>query len=88
MDDILYFQKRLFKSLGVPITRLDPENAFTMGQATQITRDELRFSKFIARLRNKFSTLFLQLLERQLILKNILTYDEWLSICKKIKFDF
>jgi hypothetical protein len=88
MDDVLYFQKQLYRSLNVPVTRLDSEAMFDLGRATQISRDEIKFSKFIDRLRTKFTKLFLQLLEKQLILKGVATYDDWLLIKDQITFRF
>lgn len=88
MDDVLYFQKNLYKSLNVPISRLEPETGFSLGRASEISRDEIKFSKFIRRLRNRFSILFDEILERQLILKNIMTVDEWKSIKNKIRYNF
>lgn len=88
MDDVVYFQRKLYKSLNVPITRLDPEVQFNLGRATEITRDEVKFAKFINRLRNKFSQLFLKILERQLILKGIITADDWEEFKDAIRFKF
>lgn len=88
MDDVIYFQRRLYKSLNVPITRLDPEVQFNLGRATEITRDEVKFAKFISRLRNKFSTLFLKILERNLILKGIITPEDWEEFKEVIRFKF
>jgi hypothetical protein len=88
MDDVLYFQKQLYRALNVPVTRLDSEAMFDLGRATQISRDEIKFGKFIDRLRTRFAKLFLQLLEKQLILKGITTYDDWDMIREKIKFRF
>ena len=88
MDDVIYFQKKLYKSLNVPISRLDPEAQFNFGRATEITRDEVKFAKFINRLRIKFSTLFSKILERQLILKGIITPEEWDEIRNLIRFKF
>jgi len=88
MDDIFYFQKRLYKSLNVPISRLEPETGFSLGRASEISRDELKFSKFIRRLRNRFSILFDNILEKQLILKGIITPDEWKLIGNNIRYDF
>jgi hypothetical protein len=88
MDDVLYFQKQLYRSLNVPVTRLDSEAMFDLGRATQISRDEIKFAKFIDRLRTRFTGLFLQLLEKQLILKGITTYDDWLQMKDKIRFRF
>ena len=88
IDDILYFQNLLYRSLNVPATRLQPDQTFSLGRATEITRDEVKFSKFITRLRNKFSTLFMKLLERQLILKGICTAEDWKDWEYNIDFKF
>ena len=88
MEDVLYFQKKFLQALNVPVDRLAPETAFSVGRATQITRDEVKFGKFIIRLRSRFSHLFLTLLEKQLILKGILTVDEWNSLSPLIRFRF
>jgi hypothetical protein len=88
MDDVLYFQQNLYKALNVPISRLDPDSQFGFGRATEITRDEVKFAKFINRLRIKFSTLFAKILERQLILKGTITPDEWEMIKNRIRFKF
>ena len=88
MDDVIYFQKKLYKSLNVPISRLDPEAQFNFGRATEITRDEVKFSKFINRLRIKFAGLFAKILERQLILKGIITPEEWDGIKNRIRFKY
>jgi hypothetical protein len=82
IDDILYFQKRLYRSLNVPVSRLEQEAQFTLGRSTEISRDEVKFQKFIDRLRKRFSTLFTGILKKQLILKGIITeqdWDEWKS---------
>jgi hypothetical protein len=88
IEDVLYFQKKLYKSLGVPISRLESDSGFSLGRASEITRDELKFSKFIARLRNRFTHLFDRMLEIQLILKGICTKAEWQQIKEEIYFDF
>jgi len=89
MDDVLYFQKKLYKSLNVPISRLETDqNGFNMGRQAEITRDELKFFRFIERLRKKFSDLFAELLKTQLILKGVITKDDWESIHPNIRFDF
>ena len=77
MEDVEYFKKKLFHSLNVPISRLESENAFQIGRSSEITRDELKFSKFIDRLRIRFAQMFNDLLEIQLALKGITTRDEW-----------
>lgn len=88
MDDVIYFQRKLYKSLNVPISRLDPETQFNFGRATEITRDEVKFAKFIARLRNKFAILFTKIMERQLILKGIITPEEWDELKQNIRYKF
>ena len=88
IDDVVYFQNNLYRSLNVPISRLQPETTFSLGRATEITRDEVKFGKFITRLRNKFSELFMKLLERQLILKGVCTTEDWQEWKQQINFDF
>lgn len=88
IDDIVYFQRKLYKALNVPITRLDPEIQFNLGRATEITRDEVKFAKFINRLRNKFSQLFLKILEKQLVFKGIIQPEEWQEFKNAIRFKF
>lgn len=87
-ENLQYFQKQLYKSLRVPISRLEPENMYTFGRVSEISRDELKFSKFIRRIRNRFSQIFDVLLEKQLILKGILDPEEWKEIQNKIRYDF
>ena len=78
IEDILYFQKRLYKSLNVPISRLEQDqSANFLGRSTEINRDELKFQKFIDRLRRRFSALFLEILKKQLVLKGIITEEDW-----------
>jgi len=88
IDDILYFQKKVYKSLNVPSSRLEQEAQFSLGRSSEITRDELKFQKFISRIRKKFASLFVDILRTQLILKGIVTEDEWLEIRDSINFDF
>ena len=88
MDDVLYFQKKFLQTLNVPISRLNSDALFSIGRATEITRDELKFERFIVRLRSRFSMLFLKMLEKQLILKGITTVEEWPAIQNQIRFDF
>lgn len=88
MEDVEYFQKKLFQSLNVPVTRLQTDQIYSIGKATEITRDEVKFSKFINRLRNRFSALFLKCLEKQLVLKGIVTSDDWKTISQAIAFEF
>jgi len=79
IEDIIYFQKKLYKSLNVPVGRLDPEQngAGILGRTTEITRDEFKFQKFVERLRRKFSELFYNILKKQLLLKGIITEEDW-----------
>lgn len=77
IDDIIYFQKRLYRSLNVPVNRLEQEAQFSLGRSTEISRDEVKFQKFVDRLRRKFSSLFLNILKKQLILKGIITAQDW-----------
>ena len=88
IEDVLYFQKKLYQSLNVPVSRLQSDNGFSLGRASEITRDELKFSKFIGRLRLRFSHLFDRLLETQLLLKGICTKAEWQAIKEEISYDF
>jgi len=87
-ENLSYFQRKLYKSLKVPVSRLEPENMYSMGRVSEMTRDEIKFSKFIRRLRNRFSGLFDSLLEKQLILKGVLDPEEWADIKNKIRYDF
>ena len=77
IDDIIYFQKRLYRSLNVPVNRLEQEAQFSLGRSTEISRDEVKFQKFIDRLRRRFANLFLEILKKQLILKGIITEQDW-----------
>ena len=77
IDDIIYFQKRLYRSLNVPIARLEQEQQFSLGRSTEISRDELKFQKFIDRLRKRFSMLFLEILKKQLVMKGLITEEDW-----------
>ena len=86
--DIEYFQKKLYRSLNVPISRLESGTGFNMGRAAEISRDELKFTKFVGRLRKKFTTLFSDLLKTQLILKGIIAPEEWDSISQRIYYNF
>lgn len=88
MDDVLYFQKKLFRALNVPLKRLEQETVFSLGKTSEITRDEIKFSKFISKLRSKFSDLFYQILKTQLILKNIITHDEWDELKEHVFIDY
>ena len=88
IDDIVYFQKKLYKSLNVPVDRLEQEAQFSLGRSTEITRDEVKFKKFIDRLRKRFSDLFMQLLKTQLLLKGIITESDWKDWKENISFDY
>lgn len=88
IDDIIYFQKKLYKSLNVPVNRLEQEAQFSLGRSTEISRDELKFQKFIDRLRKRFSNVFLDLLRTQLILKGIINREDWDDIKDFITIDF
>ena len=88
IDDVLYFQKKMFKSLNVPVSRLEADNGFSLGRASEITRDELKFGKFISRLRLRFSHLFDKMLETQLLLKGVCTRKEWQQMQEEISYDY
>jgi Bacteriophage T4-like portal protein (Gp20) len=88
LADVQYFEKKLYKSLNVPVSRLEQAQGFSLGRTTEITRDEIKFSKFIDRLRSKFTTLFDELMERQLALKGICSVDEWNELKETIHYDF
>ena len=88
IDDITYFQRKLYRSLNVPISRLEAEQNFSLGRSTEITRDELKFTKFIGRLRKKFSVLFSDILRTQLVLKGIIADEEWHDIKEHIQYDY
>jgi hypothetical protein len=89
LEDVKYFEKKLYKSLNVPISRLNPDTSgFSIGRSTEITRDELKFSKFVDRLRNKFIDIFTQSLRVQCVLKGICTAEEWEDFKQHIYYDF
>lgn len=88
MEDVKYFERKLYKSLSIPISRLEMQQGFSIGRTSEITRDELKFSKFVFRLRNKFSTLFDEALRVQLSLKGICTVEEWDDFKENIYYDF
>jgi len=88
LEDVKYFEKKLYKSLGVPVSRLEAQQGFSLGRSTEVTRDELKFNKFVQRLRNKFSILFDDLLRVQLILKRVCTEEEWKEFKEDIWYDF
>ena len=88
IDDIQYFQKKLYRSLNVPVSRLAEETGFQIGRSDNITRDELKFTKFVQRLRKKFSNLFCDMLKTQLVLKGVIAVEEWPSIKELLQFDY
>ena len=88
IDDIIYFQKRLYRSLNVPINRLEQEAQFSLGRSTEISRDEVKFQKFIDRLRKRFSMLFFGILRKQLIMKGVITEQDWESWKNDVNVDY
>ena len=88
IDDIVYFQRKLYRSLNVPISRMEAESNFSLGRSTEITRDELKFTKFVQRLRKKFTVLFHDILRTQLILTGVIAEEEWDSMKEHIAYDF
>ena len=88
IQDVQYFQKRVYKALHVPITRMEQDNGFNLGRSAEITRDEVKFSKFVQRLRKRFTGLFHDLLKTQLVLKGIITIEDWDAIKSHIQYDF
>ena len=88
LEDVKYFQKKLYKSLNIPISRLESEGGFNLGRSTEITRDEIKFGKFIQRLRKRFSELFQDLLKTQMILKGIITADDWDKVREFVIYDY
>ena len=88
MDDVMYFQKKLYKSLNVPVSRLEAETNFNIGRSTEISRDEVKFQKYVNRLRNKFSELFDNLLEIHLALRGVMTRSEWKEIKNSLTYNF
>ena len=88
IEDIIYFQRKLFRSLNVPISRLETESGFSLGRTTEISRDEVKFSRFVDRLRMKFSSMFYDILKTQLVLKGIIPIEEWELEKENIRFDY
>ena len=88
IEDINYFQNKLYQSLNVPISRLQPQQGFSLGRSTEITRDEIKFNKFVTRLRKKFTSVFAEALRVQLIAKGIIRADEWDDVHQDIRFDY
>ena len=88
ISDVEYFQKKLYQSLNVPMSRMDSDNGFNMGRAAEITRDELKFTKFVQRLRKRFTQVFNDVLKTQLVLKGIITIEDWAKIKEHIQYTF
>ena len=88
ITDIEYFKKKLYRSLNVPPSRMDGEGGFNLGRSSEILRDELKFTKFVGRLRKRFSNMFNDMLKTQLLLKNIITPEDWEIMSEHIQYDF
>ena len=88
IDDIIFFQKKLYKTLNVPLTRLESDDSFNLGRASEISRDEVKFQKFIDRIRKKFSNILVEALRIQLILKGVITESDWNDMSEKLNIDF
>jgi capsid assembly protein Gp20 len=88
MEDVLYFQKKLYQTLFVPVNRLNSDALFSIGRATEVTRDEIKFSRFVSRLRSRFSQLFTKMLEKQLALKQVMTLEEFAIVGPELVYDF
>lgn len=88
IDDIEYFRRKVYQALNVPLTRMNPESGFQLGRATEISRDEIKFTKFITRIRKKFNHLFNDLLKTQLLLKKVITEKDWIEFEDKIKYSY
>ena len=88
ITDIEYFKKKLYRSLNVPPSRMDGEGGFNLGRSSEILRDELKFTKFVSRLRKRFSNMFNDMLKTQLILKNVITPEDWEVMSEHIQYDF
>ena len=89
IDDVRYFQRKVYQALNVPVSRLEQESAYSLGRATEINREEIKFQKFITRLRARFSKLFIGVLRQQLVLKGIITDSDWIDLFhNRIRVDF
>jgi hypothetical protein len=88
LQDIEYFQKKLYRALGVPESRIASDGGFNLGRSSEILRDELKFTKFVGRLRKRFANMFTDMLRTQLILKNIVTPEDWTVMADHIQYDF
>ena len=88
IDDIVYFQKKLYRSLNIPVSRLESDSGFSLGRGAEITRDEVKFTKFVQKLRNKFNTLFNDLLKTQLLLKGVIAEEDWQGIKENLSYNY
>ena len=88
MADVEYFRAKLYRSLNVPVSRLEASQGFNIGRASEITRDELKFTKFVQRLRKKFTELFNDILRTQLVLKGIIAEQDWVNVRDSVQYDF
>jgi hypothetical protein len=89
LQDVQYFKRKLYEALNVPMSRLEPSSAgFNLGRSAEISRDEVKFTKFVGRLRRRFSQLIMKALEKQLILKGIVSESDWPEILNKVNLDF
>ena len=88
IDDIVYFQKKLYRSLNIPVSRLESDSGFSLGRGAEITRDEVKFTKFVQKLRNKFNTLFNDLLKTQLLLKGVIAEEDWQGIKENLSYSY
>ena len=88
ITDINYFQRKLYRSLNVPETRIEGEGGFSLGRSSEILRDEIKFSKFVGRMRKRFSSMFNDMLRTQLLLKNVVTPEDWEYMADHIQYDF
>jgi len=88
IEDVVYFQKKLYQSLNVPVSRLEQQTGLNFGRSAEITRDELKFTKFVSKLRNRFSGIFDDLLKTQLVLKGVINEEEWPDIKNDLQYMF
>ena len=88
LEDLKYFQNKLYRSLNVPLSRMESDSGFNLGRSTEITRDEVKFTKFVGKLRRKFTEVFHDILKTQLILKGIITPEDWENMKESITYDF
>ena len=88
MEDVEYLLRKVYRSLNIPISRMEPDNGFNLGRAAEITRDEVKFFKFIEKIRSRFTDLFIQLLRVQVVLKGIMTDDDFKDMVPDIRYKF